>query len=46
MDWSIVIDFNNFNKFLSFKQLVSIPSDFLNKNLLEICSSLKVRFFT
>ena len=46
MDWIFVIDFNNFflNKFLSFKQLISIPSDILNKNLLEICDSLKVGF--
>ena len=42
MDWILVIDFNNFNKFLSFKQLVSIPSDILNKNLLQIGNSLKV----
>ena len=45
MDWTFVIDFNNFNKLLSFKQLVSIPSDILNKNLLQIGNSLKVRFF-
>ena len=45
MDWTFVIYFNNFNKLLSFKQLVSIPSDLLNKNLLQIGNSLKVRFF-
>ena len=50
MDWIFVIEFNNFNKFffLSFKQLVSIPSDILNKNLFNLflqCQYLKVFLF-